>query len=327
MTVFSIRNTKSDHDMRVTYFSMLLCATLLWSCAEQTTSPPAKSNTPVKAQMALTKDSLFAQHWYDGLAEVNRYALTQLRYGAHRQGEAVLIFVTETHDPNTHVKYNVPKSPTQPVLKLNHYRRFATGMYPYTMMTSVFTPVGAASSIVPTRIAHSMQEWCGQVYMLLDRWDETSFDLTVHSYFEGESAKTTLPAAITEDGLLNGIRINPTEFPTGTQKVIPPMHYLRFTHQPIAAYPAHLSITHKVYFPGDSSQPVDRFTIAYDDIQRQAHYYVSRQHPYRIVGWETFRGEQLDSRGVLTASERIPYWQYNAPADSSWVDSLGITTH
>ena len=37
----------------------------------------------------------FWKHWGDGKAELDRYALTQPRYGELRQGTAVLIFVTE----------------------------------------------------------------------------------------------------------------------------------------------------------------------------------------------------------------------------------------
>ena len=37
----------------------------------------------------------FGDYWYQGKAELNRFELSQVRYGEIRKGDAVLIFVTE----------------------------------------------------------------------------------------------------------------------------------------------------------------------------------------------------------------------------------------
>ena len=63
-------------------------------------------------------------------------------YGDVHDGEAVLIFVTEDFLPKLQVKQEVSDAPDAiSVLKLNGYRRFYTGIYPYTVMTSSFTPL------------------------------------------------------------------------------------------------------------------------------------------------------------------------------------------
>lgn len=301
------------------FLSLIIILSLIVSC----TSPLQE---PESIVYDYHPDSAFNEHWYDGLAEVNRYALTQNRYGKLRTGDAVLIFVTETHDTKTHVKVNDPSTGDLPVLKLNHYRRFPTGIYPYTFMTSTFSPVDSGYAAYPTRITHSMQEWCGQVFLQVDRWSKDTWQYQLHSYFEDESRDTELPAQLTEDGLLNLIRLDPTQFPDGETTIVPAAHYLRFAHQPWQAVEAivmHIPTTTWA-FTGDT---VQQFQVVYPDLDREVNYFIATAFPYSVLGWETFSKGTLESRGVLTHQERLPYWQLNAPADSSWADSLGVVTH
>ena len=37
----------------------------------------------------------FKAHWFDGYAEISSYSIDQSRYGEIREGNAVLIYVTE----------------------------------------------------------------------------------------------------------------------------------------------------------------------------------------------------------------------------------------
>ena len=84
----------------------------------------------------------FNEYWYAGLAEVSGYDLLQSRYGEIHEGKAAMIFVTEPFSKKKQVKLDNPgqagKDNTS-VLKLNSTRKFLTGIYPYSMMTSVFT--------------------------------------------------------------------------------------------------------------------------------------------------------------------------------------------
>ena len=96
----------------------------------------------------------FKEHWYRGLAELARYELKQARYGETHEGDAVLIFVTEDFLPEEQVKYEGSGRGTEveKILKLNATRNFATGIYPYSVMTSVFTPVEIRGRRVNARV-------------------------------------------------------------------------------------------------------------------------------------------------------------------------------
>src|SRR5947208_4024310 len=77
----------------------------------------------------------FKEYWYKGKAELDRYSLTQARYGQTHEGEAVLIFVTEPFLKDKQVKYEHGVSKERlNVLKLNFTKRFFTGIYPYTLI-------------------------------------------------------------------------------------------------------------------------------------------------------------------------------------------------
>src|SRR5688572_8355489 len=104
----------------------------------------------------------FGRYWYQGKAELTRYALEQARYGELHKGDAVLVFVTEPFLPEKQVKLE-RGDPARgvSVLKLNSTRKFFTGIYPYSVMTSTFTPVdfGKTGTL---KVTSSTQEWCGQ---------------------------------------------------------------------------------------------------------------------------------------------------------------------
>ena len=86
----------------------------------------------------------FKNYWYSGNAEITTYKLEQARYGEVHTGHAVLIFVTEDFSKSKHVKLDNPAargSDAVKVLKLNLVKKFNTGIYSYSIMESVFTPV------------------------------------------------------------------------------------------------------------------------------------------------------------------------------------------
>ncbi|HSI78817.1 MAG TPA: hypothetical protein VK957_23185, partial [Lunatimonas sp.] len=91
----------------------------------------------------------WGSYWYNGEAEISAFDLTQYRYGESREGEAVLIFVTEDLSKKKQVKLDNPQDAGRDavkVLKLNMTKSFTTGIYPYNMMLSVFSPVYLQSS-------------------------------------------------------------------------------------------------------------------------------------------------------------------------------------
>ena len=106
-----------------------------------------------------SKNHSFASYWYDHGAEISHYSVQWRQYGHMRKGKAILIYVTEPFWPEKQVKNDTyqkvnqsPKKPDSstpsppveqpiPILKLNMINRFRTGLYDYSIMQSIFTPI------------------------------------------------------------------------------------------------------------------------------------------------------------------------------------------
>src|SRR5438105_8601198 len=92
-------------------------------------------------------------YWTQGKAEITSYKLTQSRYGELHEGDAVLIFVSEPFSRSKQVKLDDWQSAGNDaveVLKLNFTKKFVTGIYPYSLMFSVFTPADGSRSLKTT---------------------------------------------------------------------------------------------------------------------------------------------------------------------------------
>ena len=134
----------------------------------------------------------FYAYWGDGKAELSSYRVVQPRYGEIREGTSVLIFVTEEINRRTLVKVesDQPTADRVYTLKLNNTLNFLTGIYPYSVMTSVFSaveggPAEPGQPFEPRKVSLSVQEWCGHVFEEAKLWDgEIRGDL--NSYFERE---------------------------------------------------------------------------------------------------------------------------------------------
>src|SRR5690606_13528887 len=71
----------------------------------------------------------FGKYWFQGKAEISSFDLVQYRYGEAREGEAVMIFVTEDFSKKKHVKLDDPETAGNDavkVLKLNKTKDFVT---------------------------------------------------------------------------------------------------------------------------------------------------------------------------------------------------------
>lgn len=105
----------------------------------------------------------FYAHWGDGKAEISSYRVVQPRYGELREGYGVMVFVTEDINRKSLIKVESP-TPEQErvyVLKLNNVLKFTTGIYDYSVMTSVFSAVEGATGAGPfelCKITLSAQE-------------------------------------------------------------------------------------------------------------------------------------------------------------------------
>lgn len=103
----------------------------------------------------------------------------------------MLIFVTEDFSNSKQVKLDNPEANMDDavkVLKLNLVMKFNTGIYRYSIMESVFTPVYSGKHPDTLKLTSSSQEWCGNVFTQLNL-DENSYNVRLFSYFESEGDK------------------------------------------------------------------------------------------------------------------------------------------
>lgn len=246
----------------------------------------------------------FKEYWFAGDAEITSYSLEQSRYGEPREGEAVLIFVTEDFLKSRQVKANEKSDNSTPVLKLNALKNFNTGIYPYSIMQSTFYPLEGNSHAL--KVTASIQEWCGQVYMQLNR--RAQYSIQSHSYFEEEADQSlSTPRAHLENEVWTQLRIDPNLLPTGEIKMIPSFEYIRLAHIEIRAYKA------TAEFYGEEDNIVYRITYPYLNRSIAIHY--DRNFPHSIEKWVETTGRS-GKEEITTATRmstiKTDYWTKNS---------------
>ncbi len=261
--------------------------------------------------------------WGDGNAEMSSYAAVSSRYGAPRDAELVLIYVTEGLNRATMVKDDAADDALS-VLKLNISEKFDTGIYPYSVMTSIFSPVDAyrAERFQPVKLTLTAQEWCGHVFRGV--WPGLEgFRSTLYSYFAGEDeSDQTMQAPVGtlyEDALLIQLRELDGPFADGgdwSGHIVPSLWQQRVTHEPLAALAATITRTDA----DRDGKPVTRFVLTYGEYSRT--YDVEKASPKRVVAWETSTGD----RAVLQGTDRLPYWRLNGPGDESNRARFGLSS-
>ncbi len=293
---------------------MLMCIIGLFFMSCQTSTESKAQNTE-KPDKSYDLSDEFKKYWFDGKAEVASYRLKQMRYGESREGTAVLIFVKEPFLVNAQVKANSASELTYDVMKLNATKKFNTGIYPYSIMQSTFSPLSVNTHAV--KVTASTQEWCGQTYMQLNNRDQ--FEVESHSYFEGEAdQQLSLNKATLENEIWNKLRINPNEIKTGSQEIIPDFSYIRLRHIEAKAYKANVS--------QQKTSDTLITTIAYQDIDRILNIYQKNMFPYPILKWEEKESENDKNftTAVLQKRMKIDYWNKNSNTFTFLRDSLQL---
>lgn len=304
-------------------FFFLIVTIIFSSCnapEEKNVETPALNATASeKTIKPRTISKEFKEYWYSGEAEITSYSLLQERYGEIREGTAVNVFVTEDFLPEEQVKANNASEKNISVMKLNQMKNFNTGIYPYSIMSSTFSPIPHSGHAL--KVSAGVQEWCGQVYMQLN--NRNDFEIESHSYFEGEAdQKISLPKTWLENEIWNLIRINPEELPTGDVMIVPSFEYLRLRHKEIKQHNAFASLKQ-----GDS---ITIYTLNYPDLQRQLTLYFNSNFPYEIEKWEeTNAVDQNDTLRLKTTAAKLKrlktdYWKKNSNAFAYLRDSLGL---
>lgn len=265
----------------------------------------------------------FKSYWYAGKAEINSYKLNQSRYGENRDGKAILIFVTEDFSRKKQVKLDNPSdngADKVGVLKLNFTKNFVTGIYPYSMMLSVFSPIDRSKQQQALKVTMSSQEWCGHVFSQMNLAG-SRYSFVGHSYFEKEGEqKISLASAFLEDELWNTIRLDHESLPVGDVKLIPGLFFSRLNHTEFKSLNATLAKTEQ----GD----VISYSVSFLDQERNLVIHYQKTFPYRILGWdETFteRGEKRETRAVLDKTLTVDYWKKNKNEFRYLRDSLGLS--
>lgn len=294
--------------------SILLCliGIITISCNNTNTSKDiiesdVTSNKNEQLKDAQPLSEAFKKYWYSNEAEITSYKLEQARYGEMRDGNAVLLFVTEPLLSNEQVKADKHNTSNISVLKLNATKNFHTGIYPYSIMQSVFYPI--ANNQHALKISCSVQEWCGQVYMQLN--NRSDFQVTAHSYFEGETDEDfNLNPSILENELWPQLRIDPKSLPTGIIDIIPSFEYLRLLHIPFKAYSATAILTDNFY------------RLSYPDLNRKLTINFNSEFPYIIEGWEESfisgfgnKAKELTTKATRMETIKSDYWNKNSNSD------------
>ncbi len=307
-------------------FFILFVPFIFLSCEIKTS---AKGNETL-AVKGLKKDSEiieekelpleFKDYWYAGEAEITSYRLEQARYGEIRDGHAVLIFVTEPFLADKQVKAERSNPDNIPVLKLNSTKKYLTGIYPYSVMSSSFYPVEDNQHAL--KVSSSVQEWCGHVYAQLNNRED--FEYVSHSYFAGEADQLLkMEKNILENELWNKLRINPEGLPQGELEIIPSLEYIRMAHKEIKPYKAIALLT--------SDEGISSYSITYPELERTLSINFSTDFPYSIESWsDEFKSgfgpnaQILKSKATKIKLIKSPYWRHNTNKDLFLRDSLGL---
>ncbi len=264
----------------------------------------------------------FSEYWYQGYAEISRYELVQSRYGEEHPGEAVLIYVSEDFNTETGTKHEFgDPTPSVPVLKLNAARRFYTGVYPYSILTSVFSPVTQENEPA-LKLAVSVQEWCGMTYQQFNR-SGAGYDMQLHSYFQSEGDQTETVQGLLEDDLWVRIRHAPSTLPVGRSSVVPAAHALRLLHMETTAATADLSLTRVPTSPHGEA-PSQRYTIEYPVVGRSVSIYFEEEFPHEILAWTESNQGQGETVAVRTHSTMLDYWSRHGADDDEYRRLLGL---
>lgn len=258
-------------------------------------------------------ESKFDDYWYQNKAELSSYTLEQARYGEIHKGEAVLVFVTEHFSASKLVKLDAPSIAPKDaikILKLNATRKFNTGIYPYSMMASVFTPVDLKKHPKSLKITTSSQEWCGHTFMQANL-EKNNYKVNLNSYFESEGDREfKVDKIIAEDEIWNRIRIAPKSLPVGDIKLLPGTFYTRLRHTDFNPQTATSSMKKH-----DENTDWMVYEIRYRNLDRTLKITFQTDFPHLIEAWEEVNtsgwkktAKTLTTKAVRKKTIMLDYW-------------------
>ena len=269
----------------------------------------------------------FKKYWYSGNAEITSYKLEQARYGEIHKGYAVLIFVTEDFSKSKQVKLDDPasnKDDAVKILKLNLVKKFNTGVYRYSIMESIFTPVNSGKFPDTLKLTSSSQEWCGNTFTQVNL-DDDKYNIQLLSYFESEGDQNySIEKTFLEDEIFTRIRLNPETLPVGRIQLMPSLIISRLKHQEIKPVKADASIK-------ELNQDEMQYSLVFPDTDRTLKIVFSKNFPYEINSWEeSYKSgfgpdaKQLVTKATKNKSITLDYWNRNSTLDEILRSRLDI---
>lgn len=274
-------------------------------------------------QASFDPDQQWRGYWFAGDAELTSYQLSQARYGEMHEGTAMLMFVSEDFSPKELTKSD-GEGPKVPVLKCNFEKKFVTGIYPYSMLLTVASPIDYHQHPNALKVATSSQEWCGHTYTQFNLTGK-QFEVTEHSYFPGEGDQSLkLQAGWTEDAIWTRLRIDPQSLPQGEVEMVPGTFYMRLRHQEIKARTAIATLR-------DEGQGQSSYEVKYKDGSRSLKILFQTAFPYTIEGWEENYEEgfgpgakPFKTTAKRIATKKLDYWNRHNNVDRPLRKEMGL---
>jgi hypothetical protein len=164
-----------------------------------------------------------------------------------------------------------------------------------------------------------VQEWCGHVFVQTNR-SEAKTKTVVHSYFEGEDAKSYRAddGMSLEDEVWTTLRLAPESLPVGTFEMIPGSLYRRFAHR--EPKPARATAQ---WVAGQSDETV-RYRIEYPGLKRFLAIEIEREAPFAILGWREGRDGEVTEATRTHQLVNEEYWRKNKVEDRRRRAKLGL---
>lgn len=303
----------------LTLYILGILSICLTSCNAQ---DPNDVNLPENQQA-------FNDYWFNGQAEISKYNLEESRYGQVRKGYCVLIYVSENFLPTEQVKHEEDDGKKDvTILKMNGIRRFVTGIYDYSLMRSVFTPVETHRYPYTLKTTFSRQDWCGQEFSQLNH-NGDGLQIHTYSYLQKEGdVYHTVKSTYIEDDIWTRLRINPQTVPLGKIKMLPSLEYLRMHGKEIKPYKAETQLNLLVE-DNKSGKEYYIYTIKYPELNRVVQWKCSSSVPFQIVTFTENLSSSKPDQNLVTTMQldttlRSAYWDHKALQDSTLRKALKL---
>lgn len=302
----------------------LALSSFLFSCKEQTETKVLESAVGIRQDKQV--DKKLNSQWYEGKAEISTYELKQNRYSGVHSGEATMIFVTEDFLTDKQVKNdNYTSDKSTAILKNNQIRRFSTGIYDYSIFTSVFTEF--SNNLNTLKITSSSQDWCGQSFMQINKLGN-DYRINTQSYFENEGDKiTSIKKHLIIDEVFNIIRINIDELKIGNIKCIPSTSMMLLKHYDKESYDAKAILLD--YEGPLTKHKAKMYVIKIPELNLTYEFLYNESPLKEIIYWSETFPSAFDKKirkteAHLKARKWIDYWNKNRTSDAPLRDSLKL---